>query len=79
MPFGVRDKQGSAEMARTENISSSGFCFISERTYQPGDNVLAVFPSDSLAPKTEWPAQIVRAQSIRGSDRKIYGAAYRQD
>lgn len=79
MPLGVRDAQGKEEMTRTENISKSGFCFTSEKTYQPGESVLAVFPHDTVAPKTELPAQIVRAQNIEGSDRKIYGAAYTKE
>jgi hypothetical protein len=79
MPVGVRDSQGSEEMTRTENISKGGFCFISGKTYQPGESVLAVFPHDSVTPKTELPAEIVRAQNIEGSDRKIYGAEYKKD
>jgi len=79
MPVGVRDAQGSEEMTRTENISKGGFCFASQRTYQPGESVLAIFPHDAVAPKTELPAHIVRAQNIEGSDRKIYGAKYKKD
>jgi hypothetical protein len=78
MPIGVRDGQGSEEKTRTENISKCGFCFTSEKTYQLGAHILAIFPHDSVAPKTELPAQIVRAQNIEGSDSKIYGAAYDQ-
>jgi hypothetical protein len=79
MPVGIRDAEGSEEKTRTENVSKGGFCFTSEKKYKPGETVLAIFPHDSVAPKTELPAQIVRAQKIEGSERRIYGVAYNQE
>ncbi len=76
MPLGVRDAHGSEELTRTENISKGGFCFTSEKQYQPGEVIIAVFPHDSAERKTELPAQIVREWPIEGSNRKLYGAAY---
>jgi len=76
LPIGIRDASGNAEITRTENISKCGFCFASERKYLPGEIVMAVFPIDSIAMKTQLPVRIVREQAIEGSDRKFYGATF---
>lgn len=78
MPIEVRDAQGNEEGTRTENISKCGFCFSSEKIYQPGEAITAIFDNaaDSLTLKTELPAHIVREQSILGTNRKLYGATY---
>lgn len=76
LPIGIRDAGGNAEITRTENISKCGFCFASERKYLSGEIVMAVFPLDSIAMKTELPVRIVREQAIEGSDRKFYGATF---
>lgn len=76
LPIGIRDASGNAEITRTENISKCGFCFASGRKYLPGEIVMAVFPLDSIAMKTQLPVRIVREQAIEGSDRKFYGATF---
>jgi len=76
VPLGVRDSRGSAEVTRTENISKCGFCFTSDKRYRLGEVVMSVFPLDPVTRKTELAARIVREQSIKGSDRKFYGAAF---
>jgi hypothetical protein len=78
MPMEVRDAQGNEEITRTENISKCGFCFASEKNYQPGEVIWAIFvnAADSMSQKTELPARIVREQAILGAQRKLYGATY---
>jgi hypothetical protein len=76
LPIGIRDARGNAEITRTENISKCGFCFASERKYLSGEIVMAVFPLDPIARKTELPIRIVREQAIEGCDRKFYGATF---
>jgi hypothetical protein len=78
MPIEVRDAQGNQENTRTENISKCGFCFSSEKIYEPGEAITAIFDNagDSLTLRTELPARIVREQSILGTHRKLYGATY---
>ncbi|HEV2233809.1 MAG TPA: PilZ domain-containing protein [Terriglobia bacterium] len=76
LPIGIRDSSGNAEITRTENISKCGFCFVSGRKYLTGEILMAVFPLDSIAKKTELPVRIVREQPIEGSDRKFYGATF---
>src|SRR5579859_5646048 len=76
LPIGIRDARGNAEITRTENISKCGFCFASERKYLTGEIVMAVFPLDSMAMKTELPVRIAREMAIEGSDRKFYGATF---
>jgi hypothetical protein len=76
LPIGIRDARGNAEITRTENISKCGFCFASEKKYLPGEIVMAVFPLESMAMKTELPVRIVRELAIEGCDRKFYGATF---
>lgn len=76
VPLGVRDSRGSAEVTRTENISKCGFCFTSDKRYRLGEVIMSVFPLDPVTRKTELAARIVREQSIKGSDRKFYGATF---
>jgi hypothetical protein len=79
MPLEVQNAQGDQEITRTENISKCGFCFASDKAYQPGDAITAIFENaeDSVNHQTRLSAKIVREQAILGSSRKLYGATYR--
>lgn len=76
MPVEVRNARGESEIGRTENISKSGFCFTSEKTYFRGERVRAIFPFDPITKRTELGARIIRARSIAGTHRKFYGARF---
>lgn len=73
VPLGVRNAQGGAEVARTENVSRGGFCFTSEKDYQAGQQVLVAFPGNSITRRMEVPAQIVWQRKLERSRRKVYG------
>ncbi len=76
LPIGIRDQRGGLEFTRTENIAKGGFSFTSEKVYQVGDKIVALFPDESVTQHLKTPARIVRVQPIEGSNRNIYGAAY---
>jgi hypothetical protein len=76
LPLRVRDYFGEIEFSRTENISHSGFCFSSLRTYRVGQGIVVICPFDGANEHPEIPARIVRAESASGSERHIYGARY---
>jgi len=78
LPVRVRDYYGGSEVARTENVSKGGFCFVSERHYHVGGGVLVVCPYNPAAEIIEIRARIVRQREVEGTNRKIYGVRYDQ-
>jgi hypothetical protein len=73
----IRDYYGGAEIAQTENVSKSGFCFSSEKTYQVGQGVMVICPYDPAANNPiEISAHIVRRELLEGAMRKVYGVRY---
>ncbi len=76
LPVGLKDPGGGLEVTKTENTSRGGFCFTSDRDYQPEQGVTLLFPEDATGQGTEMPGRIVRCQRMGGSNRKIYGVRY---
>jgi PilZ domain-containing protein len=76
LPLLIRDFYGQFEISRTENVSKSGFCFLSEKTYYLGQGISAACPYNPESENIEVPARFVRAQQLRGTQRNIYGVRY---
>jgi hypothetical protein len=76
LPLLIRDFYGQFEIRRTENVSKSGFCFLSEKTYYLGQGISAACPYNADGENIEVPARFVRAQQLRGTKRYIYGVRY---
>ncbi len=73
VPLGVRDSHFGIEVTRTENVSRGGFCFTSHKSYQAGQQVMVLFPGNSISRQMEIPGDIVWQQPIEKANRKIYG------
>lgn len=77
LPVLIRDYYGGVEIAQTENVSKSGLCFSSEKTYQVGQGVMIICPYDpATSNPIEISAHIVRRELLEGSRRNVYGVRY---
>lgn len=76
VPLLVRNFDGVAEVARTENSSQGGFCFLSDSAYQIGQGVTVACPYDPAGQSPAVLARIVRRQSVEGTGRTVYGVRY---
>lgn len=76
LPLLIRDFYGQFEISRTENVSKSGFCFLSEKTYYLGQGISVACPYNAEGENIEVPARFVRAQPLGGTNRNIYGVRY---
>lgn len=72
VPLRIAASNGEEEEVTSENISKSGFCFSSARSYQVGETVqVTLQPAGALGPQTKT-ATIVRAGSpVEG--KALYG------
>lgn len=73
VPLRITTSDGAEEEVTSENISKSGLCFSSARTYRVGDTIqITVQPAGGLGPQAKT-ATIVRAGSpVEG--KTLYGA-----
>lgn len=76
LPLLIRDYYGQFEISRTENVSKTGFCFLSEKTYYVGQGISAACPYNPAGENIEVPARFVRAQQLAGTQSHIYGVRY---
>jgi hypothetical protein len=76
LPIRIRDFYGGSEVARTENVSKGGFCFVSEINYHIGGAILVICPYSPAGPSIEIRARIVRQREVEGTRRKVYGVRY---
>lgn len=73
VPLRISSREGEEEDVVSENISSSGFCFASSRTYGVGQTVqVTIRPAGEAVPLTQT-ATIVRA-SAAADGKILYGA-----
>lgn len=77
LPVRIRDYHGGVEVTTTEDVSKSGFCYVSEKNYYVGEGMLTVCPYSTGGQSIESSSVIVRAHLISGSARKTYGVRYR--
>lgn len=76
LPVLIRDFEGIAEVARSENASSGGFCFSSGKDYPVGQGVIVACPYNASGENFERSARIVRRSEIEGTSRTVYGVRY---
>lgn len=76
LPISIRDYYGGVEITKTENVSKSGFCFVSEKEYHIGSGILVVCPYNPSGQNIEVRARIVRQTLVEGTNRKVYGVRY---
>jgi hypothetical protein len=78
LPIRVRSYYGIEEIARTENVSKGGFCFISDKSYQVKEVVLVTCPYERGAENIEMRGQVVRFSDLAGTGHKVYGICYQR-
>jgi hypothetical protein len=76
LPILLRDYFGGTEITQTENVSKSGFCFASAKTYFVGQGLMVACPYDAAGENLEAAARIVRQEKISEASRTLYGARY---
>jgi len=76
LPIRVRSYYGAEEFARTENVSRSGMCFVTDRNYEIGEFILVTCPFEKGGHNIEIRGQVVRCREMQGTGRKIYGVHY---
>ncbi|HKT10998.1 MAG TPA: PilZ domain-containing protein [Terriglobia bacterium] len=76
LPVRICDYDGGVEITRSENISKGGFCFISEKWYQPGQGIMVTCPYDSKGANIEVRARVVNCNGKKGSRSRIYGVQF---
>ena len=72
----MRSFSGKEEFARSENVSRSGMCFISDRDYEVGEVILVTCPYEKTGHNIEVRSHVVRRREMQGTGRKIYGVSY---
>jgi PilZ domain len=76
LPVRICDYDGGVEITRSENISKGGFCFVSEKQYQPGHGIMVTCPYDSAGENIEVRASVVSCTEMKGSPSKVYGVQF---
>ena len=72
----VRSFSGVEEFTRSENVSRSGMCFITDRAYEVGEVILVTCPFEKGGHNIEVRGQVVRRREMQGTGRKVYGICY---
>jgi hypothetical protein len=76
LPIRVRNYYGTEEFTRTENVSRSGVCFISDKNYEAGEILLITCPYEKTGHSIEVRGRVARRLEAPGTGRKIYGISY---
>lgn len=76
LPIRLRGFYGSEEFTRTENVSRTGLCFITDRNYEVGEVILVTCPYEKNGHNIEMRGHVVRRREMQGTGRKIYGVSY---
>ncbi len=76
LPARICDYDGGVEITRSENISKGGFCFSSEKRYQPGQGIMVTCPYDSAGANIEVRARVVNCIETKGNRSKVYGIEF---
>ena len=76
LPIRICNYDGEVEITRSENISKGGFCFISEKWYQPGQGIMVTCPYHSGGANIEVRARVVNCNGTKGSRRRVYGVQF---
>jgi len=73
LPVRVRLADGREELVRTENLSKTGLCIISEASMKVGDTIRLIFGTAERAGGVEILGQVVRRQELAGTSRALFG------
>ena len=73
LPVRIRWEDGREELARTENLSKTGVCFISESKMKVGDVIRLTVGYTGPGSETEVSGRVVRRQELEGTNRAMYG------
>jgi hypothetical protein len=76
LPVRIRNYYGVEEFAATENVSKSGLCFVSDKTYEIGEVLLVTCPYQKSGHNIEVRTQVIRRLEMQGTNQKIYGLRY---
>lgn len=76
LPMRIRKYSGDVEIAKCEDISKGGLCFVSAKHYYTGEGVLVACPYNPSGQNIEVEAQIVRQEEIEDTNSKIYGIKF---
>lgn len=73
LPVRIRLPNGLEEVARTENLSRMGVCFISDLEMQPDDIIQLTIGYVLGGRQGEIPARVVWRRALEGTNRFLYG------
>ncbi len=73
LPVRVRLSGGEEEVTRTENLSKTGLCFISQLDMQPEDSIKVTVGYQPGVTVAEVPARIVWRKPVEGAGHFVYG------
>ena len=73
LPIRLRTQAGMEEVTRTENLSKTGVCFVSNQVLGVGDTVKLTVGYGSGKPETEICSRVVWRQQQIGLETSIYG------
>jgi hypothetical protein len=73
LPVRIRLADGREETVRTENLSKTGLCVISEASMNVGDTIRLIFGSAAPGSEVEILGQVVRRQELAGTNRALFG------
>ncbi len=77
LPIRVRDYFGGIEIAKSENVSKGGVCFMTEKNYHLGEGLMVACPYDKKSQNIEVAAQVISRQEVPQSHRKVYRLKYK--
>lgn len=73
LPLRIRAEDGTEEIAKTENLSKTGVCFISGRNMKVGDVIKLTVGYAPGTNETEIAARVVWRRPLEGQTRAVYG------
>lgn len=73
LPVRIRLLDGGEEVTRTENISRTGVCFVSDLAAKEGETIYVTVGYTSQTPQPEIPARVVWRRTAAGMDKCYYG------
>jgi hypothetical protein len=76
LPIRVRNYYGTEEFTRSENVSRSGLCFASDKTYEVGEFLLVTCPYEKAGHNIEMRGRVARRLDMKGTGRRLYGVSY---
>lgn len=73
LPVRIRVLDGGEEVTRTENLSKTGVCFISNLVMGEGEQILLTLSYSAGSNEAEIPARVVWRRRLEGLAKAVYG------